>query len=443
MFKKITILPIIILMLTTSTIFATEEIGKKDSELTGLGSGIWKTNKIPVCWENPKAENNKERIWVRDAVKNTWEKHSLVRFINWNNCKSNSRGIRVKIEDSGPHVKKLGSHLDGMKNGMVLNFTFSNWSLSCKNDKEFCIKVIAVHEFGHALSFAHEQNRPDAPNECKKESQGTTGDILITPYDLKSVMNYCNPQWGGNGQLSQYDIQGLHVWYKNPINLLKYLSGGKGSWINLNKTKATLNNIRFGDFNGDGKTDILTKRTSELVSYLSGGKGSWINLNKTKATLNNMRFGDFNGDGKTDILTKRSSEQVSYLSGGKGSWIDLNKTKATLNNMHFGDFNGDGKTDILTKRSSELVSYLSGGKGSWIDLNKTKATLNNMRFGDFNGDGKTDILTKRSSEQVSYLSGGKGSWIDLNKTKTALKKMLFSDIDGDNKTDIIYLFNSN
>lgn len=169
---------------------------------------IWPKNKaIDVCWENPTNQDEAGRKNVEKAVKETWEsvEGSDLVFKWLGACTSESRGIHILIDDQGPHVKSLGAELDGKANGMVLNFLFNNWSPSCITKKDFCSKVVAVHEFGHAIGFAHEQNRPDAPQECQNEAQGTDGDFHVTIYDPVSVMNYCNPNWNNNGILSKWD----------------------------------------------------------------------------------------------------------------------------------------------------------------------------------------------------------------------------------------------
>ena len=178
-------------------------------------SVVWPSNTIKVCWENPSASNATQRMWVRDAVAKTWTAASPVFFTGWSTCDSFEGGIHIRISDEGPHVKVLGKHLSFIEDGMVLNFTFANWGQSCQSNLEFCIRAIAVHEFGHALGFAHEQNRPDSPSWCDQE-QGDNGDWVIGPWDLDSVMNYCNPSWNGNGQLSAGDVAGVRAVYGSP-----------------------------------------------------------------------------------------------------------------------------------------------------------------------------------------------------------------------------------
>jgi hypothetical protein len=192
--------------------------GQAQDRAAVLRSGLWDTREIPVCWENPANTplDQQGRAWTRQAAQETWERHSQLRFVGWQGCTAQSRGIRIRIADDGPHVQHLGKHLDGMRDGMVLNFTFQRWGLSCAQRQEYCIKAIAVHEFGHALRFAHEHNRPDTPAECRAERAGTDGDMLVTAYDLSSVMNYCNPQWSGNGKLSPLDIVAVQKLYGAP-----------------------------------------------------------------------------------------------------------------------------------------------------------------------------------------------------------------------------------
>jgi hypothetical protein len=184
-----------------------------------LNAAIWDRRQIAVCWKNAVSADQQAQAWVKDSIDRTWQKESMLRFSGWTQCpKGRFAGIQIKIEDVGPHTTTLGRFMEDEGNQMVLNFKFESWGLECSTQfqRESCIRAIAVHEFGHAIGFTHEQNRADSPGECKKLAQGSNPDQMLTPYDPDSVMNYCNKVWNNDGFLSSLDIQAVQQIYGKP-----------------------------------------------------------------------------------------------------------------------------------------------------------------------------------------------------------------------------------
>lgn len=205
---------------------------------------------IHVCWKSLSNDPNIRDV-VRASVEDTWGRHAPILFWGWGQC-TGGEDVQIYVRDEAPapHANGLGtSDWDwlGFGRDLTLNFTYNNWSQGCRGAARYCTAAIAVHEFGHVLGFAHEQNRPDSPQWCVNDGQmnaaafgpqGENGDMLLGLWDPSSVMNYCSGDatngpglWDGSRwmqapQLSAGDIYGLQrIYGRKPSGTL--VAGGE------------------------------------------------------------------------------------------------------------------------------------------------------------------------------------------------------------------------
>ena len=177
---------------------------------------------------------------VKKAVEDTWVANSNVSFTGWGKCSDypNFYGIRIALHNKAPAYmyNNIGYENNNQPNAMRLNFNMGALMVDCQFDLERCIRITAVHEFGHGLGFAHEQNRPDKPESCTDAPQGKDGDISFGDFDMESVMSYCNAPgvWMGEGVLSATDIKMVQAFYgKKPRVMYVARYSRTPQWISV------------------------------------------------------------------------------------------------------------------------------------------------------------------------------------------------------------------
>src|SRR5262249_31119257 len=119
-------------------------------------------------------------------------------------------------------------------------------------------------------------------------------------------------------------------------------------------------------------------------------------------TPNSVVTGDFNGDGRPDLVTSSASNNnVTVLVNNNGAGFVTMPAVAVGSNPYVraaGDFNDDGRLDVVvSNQSSSTVSVLLGnGGGQLYNAPGSPLTGFNTPAGiavaDFNRDGKPDLM---------------------------------------------------
>jgi len=232
--------------------------------------------------------------------------------------------------------------------------------------------------------------------------------------------------------------------------------------IDTGGVEIRLQHVAANDFNGDGRSDILWRNDSGLTSNWLGQANGGLTDNSGTFQVNPgtawqiAATGDFNGDGRVDMLWRHNSGLISdWLGQANGSFTDngANSSSNPGTTWHVagtGDFNGDGRDDILWRHDNGTVTeWLGQANGGFAD-NSANVLINPgtawkiVGTGDFNGDGRNDILWRNDNGLVTeWLAQANGGFTDnssnvLINPGTAWHVTGTGDFNGDGRSDILW-----
>ena len=250
-----------------------------------------------------------------------------------------------------------------------------------------------------------------------------------------------------------------------PISGTIAASGAAGGGVQLAISTTTTpnpsNDVR-NDFNGDGRSDVLWRHDNgQLSNWLGQANGGFAGndgnaLISVSTSWHVAGTGDFNGDGRDDVLWRSNIGQLSnWLGTASGGWQNndanaLTGVSTSWKVAGVGDFNGDNRDDILWRNDNgQLSNWLGQANGGFAanDANAFTSVGTSWKIaavGDFNGDGRDDILWRSDAGQLSdWLGTASGGW--QNNDANALvgvpsnwKIIGAGDFNGDNRDDILW-----
>jgi hypothetical protein len=303
---------------------------------------------------------------------------------------------------------------------------------------------------------------------------GTFGPPIISSGAVSGLRSIAVGDFNGDGKLDVAAVSDCLSSSDCSSGSMTILQGNgdgtfaTGAYYQLGGVAVGANTATVGDLNADGKTDIVVTigcdfsnvcAQGDVKVYLGNGDGTFQSPNTYPTTGNGaipVVVGDFNRDGKLDVLVATPGAALVFFPGNRDGTLGTPSSTSlypvTGQAIAAADFNKDGNLDAVVSGGSSagVVLYGNGdgtfqapvGLGSGLNSQVTDGA--SIVVIDLNDDGWPDValsgtLFSFNGLQV-FLNDGSGN-LTAGGTYTAggweYAPIAIADFNGDGKSDIV------